>query len=102
MFNVIENSKDVLAKLRIRHAEQFKFLMIPGVDVDYRDKLFEVISQDRNVEGYAVVQISKFMGDTGHKNAKRGSLLGVSEILPDQLHSCTPGAHAGTLLFSSI
>jgi hypothetical protein len=55
--------------------------MIPGVGVDYRDKLFDVISQDRNIEGYAIVQVAEFMGDTGQKNAKRGFLLGVSEIL---------------------
>jgi hypothetical protein len=71
MFHIIQNSKDVLAKLRIRHAEQFKILMISSMVVDYGDKLLKVISQDRNVEGYAVVQVAEFMGDTGHQKPKR-------------------------------
>ncbi len=50
MFYIIQNSKDVLAKLRIRHVEQFKILMISSMVVDYGDKLLEVISQDRDVE----------------------------------------------------
>jgi hypothetical protein len=55
--------------------------MIPGVDVDYGDKLFDVISQDRNVEGYAIVQVAEFMGDARHKNSKGGQLLAVREFL---------------------
>ena len=76
--------------------------MILGIEVDYGDNLFDVISQDRNVEGYAVVQIAEFMGDSGHKNAKRVCLLGVGEIISGQLHSCVPITYVETLMLSSI